>query len=259
VSAPALAGATPFCADIVMRRLTSFAALDPVSQAVIRSLDDRRIHPTGAELCGERGPLRRPRYVLSGWAARLRWLADGRRQILGFVLPGEAIGLCLRPHPLALATTVAITPLETLDATPVLRAITAAEAPAGLVEGVRLAASMDEALLLEQLVRLGRQTAYERICHMLLEIHDRLSDVGLSKNGGFALPLTQETLADATGLSIVHVNRVLQQLRRELMIHLHGGYATLLDIERLRRIADYRRPSPSAWGGRDPARSAAAL
>jgi CRP-like cAMP-binding protein len=253
-----MAGAKPFYADVVLRRLASYAPLDPASQAVIRGLNDRQIHPAGSELCGERGPVRRPRFVLTGWAARLRWLADGRRQILGFVLPGEAIGLCLRPHPLALTTTVAITSLQTVDATPVLRAVAAAEPPAGLAEGVRLAASMDEALLLDQLVRLGRQTAYERICHLLLEFHDRLGDVGLSRNGGFALPLTQEVLADATGLSIVHVNRVLQQLRRDRMIDLRGGHATLHDLEQLRRVADYRRPSPSAWGGRDPGRSAAA-
>jgi CRP-like cAMP-binding protein len=154
---------------------------------------------------------------------------------------------------------VAITPLHTVDATPVLRAAIAADASPGLVEAVRLLAGMDEALLLDQVVRLGRQTAYERICHLLLEFHDRLGDVGLSNNGAFALPLTQEVLADATGLSIVHVNRVLQQLRREQMIDLHGGHAALLDIDHLRQIADYRRPSPSAWSEREAGRGAATL
>jgi CRP-like cAMP-binding protein len=259
VNAPVVTATRPPFADIVARRLEALAPLDARSLALIRGLADRQAYPPGAELCGERSPALRPRFVVSGWAAKLRWLADGRRQILGFVLPGEAIGLYLRPHPLALVTTVAITPLHTLDATPVLRAAKAADAPPGLAEAVRLAAGMDEALLLDQVVRLGRQTAYERICHLLLEFHDRLGDVGLSQNGAFALPLTQEVLADATGLSVVHVNRVLQQLRRERMIDLHGGHAALLDIEQLRRVADYQRPSPSAWSGRDAIRGAAPL
>jgi len=255
VNAPVLAAAKPSYAEIVARRLEALVPLDLQAQALVRTLSDRQTCPAGAELCGERGPALRPRFVVSGWAAKLRWLADGRRQILGFVLPGDAVGLCFKPHPLALATTVAITPLHTIDATPVLRAV---DAPA-LAEAVRLMAGMEEALLLDQVVRLGRQTAYERICHLLLEFHDRLGDVGLSQNGSFALPLTQEVLADATGLSIVHVNRVLQQLRREQMIDLHGGHAALLDMEHLRRIADYRRPSPASWSGRDASRGAASL
>ncbi len=236
--------------DVVINRLQSVMPLGPEALSLLRSLDDLQTHGAGAELNGERGPLQRPLFLLSGWAARIRWLADGRRQILGFILPGDAIGLYLRPHPLALATTVALTNLQTIDALPVLRALSGPNPPPGLVEALRIAGNLDEALLLDQVVRLGRQTAYERICHMLLEFRDRLTDVGLAQNGSFPLPLTQEVLADATGLSIVHVNRILQQLRRERLLDLRGGRATLYEAGQLEFSADYHRPQPKAWMSR---------
>jgi CRP-like cAMP-binding protein len=233
--------------DVVVRRLEGFATLGPETIELLRGLDDAQTHPAGAELNCERAPLPKPRFLLTGWAARMRWLSDGRRQIMGFILPGEGIGLCQRPHPLALASTVALTPLTTIEAGPVMRALGHPETAPGLAEALRAAASMDEALLLDQIVRLGRQTAQERICHLLLELRDRMADVGLAHHQSFPLPLTQEVLADATGLSIVHVNRVLQQLRRERLLDLRAGRATLLDADQLAMIADYRRPQPSAW------------
>lgn len=234
-------------ADVVMRRLESLAPLGGEAQNLVRSLDNRQQHPSGAELGGERAGPPRARFLLSGWAARVRWLADGRRQILGFFLPGDAIGL-RHPRPPRPAAITAVTPLQTVDAAPVLGALAQPRPPAGLAEALMSAADMEEALLYDQVVRLGRQTAYERICHLLLELHDRLADVGLCRNNGFALPLTQEVLADATGLSIVHVNRILQQLRRDQLIDLRSGRATLLDIDQLKGLADYHRPAAPGAG-----------
>jgi len=245
---PALALRAGGGLDVVVRRLQSLSPLSDEAISLIRGLNDAQRVSAGVELNRERSTLSRPRFLISGWAARVRWLPDGRRQILGFIVPGEAIGLCLRPHPLALATTVALTALEARDAMPVLRALSGDSPPGGLDEAVRLAAAMDEALLLDQVVRLGRQTAYERMAHLLLELRDRLGDVGLCDGRSFALPLTQEVLADATGLSVVHVNRILQQLRRERLLELSGGVAVLLDVEQLELAADYQRPQPSAWG-----------
>ncbi|HEY4030505.1 MAG TPA: Crp/Fnr family transcriptional regulator [Caulobacteraceae bacterium] len=233
--------------EVVVRRLQSLTPLGPEAIALIRGLDNAQTHPSGAELNGEPCAMPRPRFLLTGWAARMRWLSDGRRQIMGFILPGEAIGVCLRPHPMALAATVALTSLITVDAAPVLEAMHHPNQAPGLVEALRVASAMDEAMLLDQVVRLGRQTAFERICHLLLELRDRLGDVGLVHNGSFPLPLTQEVMADATGLSVVHVNRILQQLRRKKLLDLRAGHATLLDPEQVQVAADYHRPQPAAW------------
>lgn len=228
--------------EVVVRRLQRLSPLSIEARSLLLGLSDWQKHAPGRELVRETEPGPRPAFVRSGWAAKVRSLADGRRQILGFILPGDAVGLHVRAHPSAPVTIMAMTPLATVDAMPVLRAINGKSPPAGLMEALAAAAALDEALLLDQIVRLGRQTAYERLCHLLLELHDRLGDVGAAELGAFAMPLTQEILADAMGLSIVHVNRIVQQLRRERLVDLRNGRAVLLDMEQLRNRAHYRRP-----------------
>lgn len=236
----------PVAAAPVLSRFRQLTTVGPEMEALLRSLGDVQTVKAGAELIGERDPVGRPRFVLSGWAARVRWLPDGRRQILSFVVAGEAIGVCLRSSPLALSTTIALTNVQLLDAGPVQRAL-ASEDPVWneLREAVHVSASLDEAYLLNQVTRLGRQTAYERMCHMLLEVRERLLVAGIGDGTKFPMPLTQEILADATGLSIVHVNRILQQLRRERLLDMHSGQVRLLDLAAIQTIADYRRPSSS--------------
>ncbi|CAN7618500.1 Crp/Fnr family transcriptional regulator [Phenylobacterium sp. LjRoot164] len=190
--------------------------------------------------------LGRPKFILKGWAARVRILPDGRRQIFNFVLPGEGLGVCARPNPLALSTVVALTPVQYVDAGPVQRAISGEDPRySELRDALHVSASLDEAYLLAQIMRLGRQTAYERLCHLLLEIRDRLMLVGLASETDFPMPMTQETLADASGLSIVHVNRILQQLRREQLLELQGGKAHLREPHTLATISDYKPACPT--------------
>jgi CRP-like cAMP-binding protein len=91
-------------------------------------------------------------------------------------------------------------------------------------------------------MRVGRQTAYERTAHFILEIHERLSQVGLAGDTTVAIPLTQEIMADALGLSVVHLNRTLQQLRRNQLIEFKSGLVRLLQPEQLAEIAHFRIP-----------------
>jgi CRP-like cAMP-binding protein len=235
-------------ASVVVSRLSGLYPLSDVAKALICSLDVSRTWRAGAELIGERETIKRHLFLAAGWAARIRILSDGRRQLLGFLTPGDGLGLCQRRRPLALTTTLALTPVRTLDASPVMRAIEG-EGFGDVAEALLIASALEEANLLDQVVRLGRQTAYERLAHLLLELHHRLLAVGLASESGFAMPLTQEVLADATGLSIVHVNRVLQQMRREHLLQLQAGQLRFPDRQRLADIADYRPPQPSAWRG----------
>jgi CRP-like cAMP-binding protein len=234
-----------------LRRHRGMAPVGPEMESLIGALADVQVMKAGAELLGERDAQGKPRYLLSGWAARVRWMPDGRRQIFGFVLPGESIGICLRPRPITTSITISLTTVQVVDASPVQQAIDGGD-PVwdGLREAVHLAASFEEAFLLNQILRLGQQTAYERMCHLLLELRERLQMAGIGDGTKFPMPLTQEVLADATGLSIVHVNRILQQLRRERLLDLHGGQARLLDLPAMEIIADYRRPVSTQQGGR---------
>jgi len=238
--------------DAVVRRMRTLAMLTEAEQDMLRSLSDRRErHIAGEELVCEGQTSRRARFVVSGWACNQRVLPDGRRQIFGFLLPGECFGVCERPAPPSLCSTVALTSLETVDAEPLIEAANSGEAP-NIARALAVAQQLEQALLLDHMVRLGRQTAYERVAHFLLELQRRLEIAGLGDSQRFPLPLTQEILADALGLSIVHVNRTLQQLRRERLIELRSGVAILLQPELLASISDFRASTPNI-GLRRPA------
>lgn len=225
--------------DPVLRKLRSFARLTEGEEALVRALSERRERFLPAEeIIAEGHPARQPRFVVAGWAAWQRVLADGRRQIFRFVLPGDLMGLAPKPSPPALCSLTALTALETVDAALAVEAAEAGRAP-GLAAAIEGAGKQDGQLLLDHMVRLGQQTAYERVAHFLVELQRRLQIVGLGDAQRFPLPLTQEMLADALGLSIVHVNRTLQQLRREGLIELRSGVAILLRPEALSALCDY--------------------
>src|SRR5262249_33776928 len=154
---------------------------------------------------------------------------------------------CERPSPLALASVSALTPCATLNAGSHLQARWNLDAYPGVETALRIAAALDEALLINHVVRLGRQAALERLGHLLLELHWRLDQVGLAENWSFALPLTQEFLADATGLSIVHVNRTIQQLRRDGLLDWRNHSVYIKEPRRLADLCEFKPPRPSDW------------
>jgi CRP-like cAMP-binding protein len=231
-------------ADLLIRRLEALGPLDGAARSFISGITPRRYdHVAGEELCEEGALIRTPRLVISGWGCRLRYLPDGRRQIFTFLLPGDTLGISERLEPLALTSAVTLTAMETVDMSAMATALrSGAPEHAGLASAVALIARSEEAALLDPMVRLGRQTAYERTAHLLVELCHRLAVVGLGDRR-FRLPLTQEILADALGLSLVHVNRTLMQLRRDRLVILKGSAAELPDLERLALIANYA-PQP---------------
>lgn len=234
----------PSAPNAPSRRLGNLWPLSVAEQDLLARLRWVGSVAPGAEIVTDGQPLQ-PRYILSGWAARVRWFEDGRRQIVSLVLPGDGLGMCQRAHPLALCPVVALTPVALADGSAVLHAI--GDHDCGLAEASNVAAALDQACLIDQIVRLGRQSAYERLAHLFLELHDRLDAIGAVTDASFAMPLTQEVMADVTGLSIVHVNRTLQQMRREGMVECSGGRMTLRNPDALTAVSDYRRPEPSRW------------
>ena len=108
-----------------------------------------------------------------------------------------------------------------------------------LATAVLWAASRDEAMVVEHLVGLGRRNAEERMAHFLLELAARLALVGMGSRAGYACPLTQYHLADALGLSAVHVNRVLRKLREQRLVTFQDGQVTFDDYERLAALAQF--------------------
>lgn len=231
-------------ADLLAQRLSRFASLSAEEIALANAMATKsEDFPTGTELIAEGQSLDMPHLLMSGWACRFRMLPDGRRQIFEFILPGDLYGLCLRPQAIALTTAIALTPVVIADASALGEAITSqSEKYSGLTTACRITASLEEAYLLNQLMRVGRQTAYERTAHLILELHERLAIVGLADETSVPVPLTQEIMADALGLSVVHLNRTLQQLRRNQLIEFKSGYVKILQPDRLAGIADFRSP-----------------
>ena len=101
------------------------------------------------------------------------------------------------------------------------------------------ATSRDEAMVVEHLVSIGRRTAIERTAHFFLELYERLRLVGLSSPTEFHCPLSQYVLADALGLSAIHVNRVLRQLRERELLTFRDHTVTVHNIADLKNLAGY--------------------
>ena len=176
--------------------------------------------------------------LLDGFLCRYKTLEDGRRQITSFHVPGDIPDLTSM---LVERVDYAVSSL-----TPVKLAVVPRSTLLGWMErSPRLAhlfwkvALLDAAIHREWVVSLGRRSAYERIAHLLCELVTRLNAGGFVKGRTCDLPITQSELADATGLSAVHVNRTLQQLRSEKLIELRGGTLVVSDWEGLTEAAEF--------------------
>lgn len=233
-------------ADVAaLRVLGAIATLTEDERGLIRKLClYRESIPAGAEFAREGEPAP-ARLIVSGWACRQQSLPDGRRQIFGFLMAGDTIGIGLKPRPLDEVSTVAVTRVECVDAL-MLREILAVQdgRHAGLQNALAAVRRYEEACLLDHVVRLGRQSAHERTVHFLLEWRQRCRIAGLAEGERFPMPLTQEVLSDALGLSIVHLNRTLQHMKREGLIEVKRGWIALLDVARLKFICDYQARYP---------------
>lgn len=176
--------------------------------------------------------------IREGWALRHRQLADGRRQILDFVLPGDWAGLTAimfdeADHTVAAVTDLVVVPVPFT----VLAGLVGAHPRLALA--IFWTAAQEEAVIAEHLVDVGRRSAYERVGHLYLELLSRLNLVGAARDGEFVFPLNQVTLADALGLSQVHVNRTIQRLRQDGLILVDGRRVAIPDRAALERAVGF--------------------
>jgi CRP-like cAMP-binding protein len=221
------------------RKLSAYVGLSDVDLATLaRFYRRRRTFSQGHELTHE-GQKNASAFVLAeGWACSYKITPDGQRQIVDFQIPGDFLGLRSILFRTSDHSIDALTPIEATEvlASDIFAAFT--EAPR-LATAVLWAASRDEAMVVEHLVNLGRRTAEERTAHLLLELATRLNLVGLADNRGFDCPLTQYHLADALGLSAVHVNRVLRHLREEKLVTFQKGHVVFDDFDGLKDLAGF--------------------
>jgi CRP-like cAMP-binding protein len=215
-------------------RLNAFAPLGDDERQRVEVLGRTRERHAAGTLISRVGSQQRPvaRIIISGWACRVQRLPRGGRRRLTVLLPGDAIGLSGRITPLASLDVAAITPVETVDASPLRELALSTWPRSQLALACQRADVFEEKVLLDQVSRLGK-TAYERTAHFLLELHERLDVVGLVRFGRFPMPLTQDALASLLGLTQVHVSRTLQKIRGDGLIRLNNGWAEITDLQQM--------------------------
>lgn len=221
------------------RKLGAFVALSAQETSVLNRLHGRRrIFPPGRDIMHE-GQADQAAYILaSGWVCSYKLLSDGTRQVVDFQIPGDFLGL---RSILFRTADHSIEPVTHIEASEVLapELLEAFSETPRLATAVLWAASRDEAMVVEHLVGIGRRDARERTAHFLLELAARLKLVGMATTAGFACPLSQYMLADALGLSAVHVNRILRELREAGLVTFQHGQVVIHDFDGLVALADF--------------------
>lgn len=226
-------------ADAFLAKLRQSPSFAPSDESAIRALPaDIRIVDADSSFISEGARGDRIHVVLDGWAARFRILENGSRQIPAVFLPGDICDIDALQLPRNACGVMAITRC-TVAAFGREALLSLMDAHRGLRDGVYRAMAVDNAVATQWTVCLGRRSARERLAHLLCELHARLQSADAATAEGYGLPLTQEELADVLGLTAVHVNRTLQGLRSDGLIHLRDHRLGIPDATALRRVAGF--------------------
>ncbi|HEY8383845.1 MAG TPA: Crp/Fnr family transcriptional regulator [Microvirga sp.] len=227
-------------ANALTMKLEQFTRFDQTER---QRLDELLTYPTktyarGEDIIAEGKKVQDIHLVLTGLAARTKVLADGERQIMAFLIPGD---LC----------DVEVFVLEALDHNiTAMTTTTCVLIPSKVIEDLLTESSKltkalwwstmtDSAVLRERIVDHGSRDARERLAHLFYEMLVRYRIVAETTDDSLPFLITQEDLADATGMTPMHVNRTLQQLRSEGLINLKNKVLTVLDPPRLKKVAKF--------------------
>jgi CRP-like cAMP-binding protein len=176
--------------------------------------------------------------LLKGFAYRQKLLHDGSRQIISIHIPGEFVDLQNSLLGLADHNVQSLSRCE-VASVPIVALLDLVRHSPAIARAMWLDTLIDSSIFREWVVNVGRRDARTRIAHLLCELALRLDASGADAGPTYFFPLTQDQLADATGLTPVHTNRTLQTLRRDGLIALSSNALTVLDWERLREAGDF--------------------
>jgi len=227
---------------LIETHLKKLRARDSVSreeEAAIRGLVGSVIEvPADKTIVRHEETLNHSLLLLSGWLARAKDLPSGQRQIAELHVAGDFAdlhGFTLKylDHDVITVTRVRIATV------PHERLTELTERFPHLTRLYWLMTNIDAAIQREWTLSLGRRTAIARMAHLLCELNERLSLVGLVENNAFEFPLTQVEFGECLGLTSVHVNRTLQELRRRELIELENRRVAIFDLDALKRVAQF--------------------
>ncbi|AMK25474.1 Crp/Fnr family transcriptional regulator (plasmid) [Sphingobium sp. SJ10-10] len=183
-------------------------------------------------------PIRLSTYLMEGFICRYMDDRNGLRQLVAVHVPGDFVDLHGYPlgrldHDVATlgVCKIALIPHEALDGLLVERP--------NLTKLLWFSTLLDAAMHREWIFRLGRLDAIARIAHFFCEIEAKLRAVGLSDGREFTFPLTQADLGEACGMTPVHINRMLRELRERKLLQMRRSRITIFDLAALRQLSDY--------------------
>jgi CRP-like cAMP-binding protein len=225
--------------DLLIRKLEERDRLSDEEKQVLASvLSPRKAVKADADMVREGDRPSESILLVEGFAARYKVLQSGKRQITAIHVAGDFVdlhGFLLKQMDHGI---VALTPCTVATvAHESLREIT--ERHPHLARLLWLSTLIDSAIHREWLVAMGRRSAREHMAHLFCELYLRLQLVGLTKDNGYEMPITQAELGDTLGISTVHVNRVVQELRADGLITWRGNWLTVDDWDRLREVAEF--------------------
>jgi CRP-like cAMP-binding protein len=225
--------------DRFLRKLESIASLTQEEKQALLSLPmvvkdlpaDRNIVSVGDqpnECC----------LILDGWACRYKMLPDGERQIMSFHIPGDvpdlqSLYLKTMDHSLGTLVPTKVALIQHRDIHDVIRRFE------GISTALWRESLIDAAIFREWMVGMGRRSSHQRIAHVLCEMATKLRAVGLNDGHTYPWPVTQQEIADALGLTDVHVNRVLRDLRKDGLIAMVRGVFTATDWDGLKQLGQF--------------------
>lgn len=222
-----------------LARLSARSTISPVAMNAFLAIDcQSESFETYRDLVRENEPTKSCCLIASGLVSRYKTLRNGGRQIVSFHLAGEMVDLQsslmrVSDHGIRAHTPVTVLRIRFGE---ILRL---AEDFPELGRALWFDTLVDAAIFREWMLNVGRRTGRERVAHLLLEFAYRMKEAGLSDGGEFVLPVTQADLADAVGMSPVHVNRSLQWLRSTGLIRTQGRTVTIVDRDKLVALADF--------------------
>jgi CRP-like cAMP-binding protein len=226
--------------NVLAEKLNRFLALSRQEMTCLAEMQANPVTVRRGRQLTQEGQTGHKAFVLqAGWACSYKLLPDGARQIISFPISGDIVGLrsvLLRTadHSFSALTDAVISPVE---GTHIMRCVT--EFPR-LGAALLWAASRDEAMVVEHLVSIGRRNAIERMAHFFMELAERLTLIGHATETEFKCPLSQFVLADALGLTAIHVNRTLRHLRERRLLTLRRGTVVIHDLPALRKLAGFQ-------------------
>jgi CRP-like cAMP-binding protein len=227
------------CFECALRASGAFKPVSEMELAFINEMKrDHLVCPPGADIIAA-GQEQAELYTLyAGWAFRFKMMPDGRRQILNFLLPGDFIGLQAAMFEASLHGVEALTEVQ-LCLLPRRKVWVLYENMPELAFDVTWLGSREESIVDENLLSAGRRSAAERIAALVISLYKRLDALKLVVNGAMPFPLSQQHIADALGLSLVHTNKSLAKLRRLGMFSLADGTLLLGNPKALESLAQY--------------------